>query len=134
MRNVSATDLNKGHPRLDAEALATTLRVLGMLPELAPDDPDIQAVKRAAAVMTSRIRQARRREARTAARAPGLAHDRRVLESTATGSPLRIAAAGWHAPLDLVDGAARVYGPIVRGEAGQDLYGGFLKDFSPHPW
>ena len=32
---------------------------------------------------------------------------------------LRIAAEGWHAPLDLVDGAARVYDPIVRGEAGR---------------
>ena len=40
----------------------------------------------------------------------------------------------WHAPLDLVDGAARVYDPIVRGEAGEDLYGVFLKDFEPHPW
>nr|WP_234994334.1 SDR family NAD(P)-dependent oxidoreductase [Kytococcus aerolatus] len=47
---------------------------------------------------------------------------------------LRIAAEGWHAPLDLVDGAARVYDPIVRGEAGEDLYGVFLKDFEPHPW
>ncbi len=47
---------------------------------------------------------------------------------------LRIAAEGWHAPLDLVDGAARVYDPIVRGEAGEDLYGHFLKDFSPSPW
>ena len=35
---------------------------------------------------------------------------------------------------DLVDGAARVYDPIVRGEAGEDLYGVFLKDFEPHPW
>ena len=47
---------------------------------------------------------------------------------------LRIAAEGWHAPLDLVDGAARVYDPIVRGEAGEDLYGHFLKDFDPSPW
>ncbi|MFC6344718.1 short-chain dehydrogenase, partial [Nocardioides hankookensis] len=47
---------------------------------------------------------------------------------------LRIAAEGWHAPLDLVDGAARVYDPIVRGEAGEDLYGHFLKDFEPVPW
>ncbi|MBP6997633.1 MAG: SDR family NAD(P)-dependent oxidoreductase [Phycicoccus sp.] len=47
---------------------------------------------------------------------------------------LRIAAEGWHAPLDLVDGAARVYDPIVRGEAGEDLYGSFLKDYAPHPW
>ena len=44
---------------------------------------------------------------------------------------LRIAAEGWHAPLDLVDGAARVYDPIVRGEAGDDLYGCFLKDYQP---
>jgi NAD(P)-dependent dehydrogenase (short-subunit alcohol dehydrogenase family) len=47
---------------------------------------------------------------------------------------LRIAAEGWHAPLDLVDGAARVYDPIVRGESGEDLYGHFLKDYVPSPW
>ncbi len=47
---------------------------------------------------------------------------------------LRIAAEGWHAPLDLVDGAARVYDPIVQGEAGVDLYGHFLKDYAPSPW
>ena len=47
---------------------------------------------------------------------------------------LDFAAEGWHAPLDLVDGAARVYDPIVRGEAGEDLYGVFLKDYAPHPW
>jgi NAD(P)-dependent dehydrogenase (short-subunit alcohol dehydrogenase family) len=47
---------------------------------------------------------------------------------------LRIAAEGWHAPLDLVDGAARVYDPVVRGEAGEDLYGCFVKDYRPSPW
>ncbi|WP_017936830.1 SDR family NAD(P)-dependent oxidoreductase [Nocardioides sp. Iso805N] len=47
---------------------------------------------------------------------------------------LRIAAEGWHAPLDLVDGAARVYDPIVRGEVGEDVYGCFLKDYRPAPW
>ncbi len=47
---------------------------------------------------------------------------------------LRLADAGFHAPLDLVDGAARVYDPIVRGEAGEDLHGCFLKDFAPAPW
>ena len=47
---------------------------------------------------------------------------------------MRLADEGFHAPLDLVDGAARVYDPIVRGEAGEDLYGCFLKDFSKHPW
>ena len=47
---------------------------------------------------------------------------------------LRIAAEGWHAPLDLVDGAAhdRVVHP--RGEAGEDLYGCFVKDYRPSPW
>jgi len=47
---------------------------------------------------------------------------------------LRLADEGFHAPLDLVDGAARVYDPIVRGEAGEDLHGCFLKDYAPSPW
>jgi NAD(P)-dependent dehydrogenase (short-subunit alcohol dehydrogenase family) len=47
---------------------------------------------------------------------------------------MRLADGGFHAPLDLVDGAARVYDPIVRGEAGEDLYGCFLKDYAPAPW
>jgi NAD(P)-dependent dehydrogenase (short-subunit alcohol dehydrogenase family) len=47
---------------------------------------------------------------------------------------MRLAEAGFHAPLDLVDGAARVYDPIVRGEAGEDLHGVFLKDYEPAPW
>ena len=46
----------------------------------------------------------------------------------------RLAEDGFHAPLDLVDGAARVYDPIVRGEAGEDLFGCFLKDYAPAPW
>ena len=47
---------------------------------------------------------------------------------------MRLADEGFHAPLDLVDGAARVYDPIVRGEAGEDLHGVFLKDYEPAPW
>lgn len=47
---------------------------------------------------------------------------------------IRLAEEGFHAPLDLVDGAARVYDPIVQGEAGVDLYGVFLKDYRPHRW
>ncbi|MFG3226186.1 SDR family NAD(P)-dependent oxidoreductase [Kitasatospora sp. NPDC048194] len=47
---------------------------------------------------------------------------------------MRLADAGFHAPLDLVDGAARVYDPIVRGEAGEDLYGCFLKDYERANW
>ncbi|MEE1620235.1 SDR family NAD(P)-dependent oxidoreductase [Zafaria sp. Z1313] len=47
---------------------------------------------------------------------------------------VRHAAEGWHAPLDLVDGAARVYHPIVEGERGTDLYGCFIKDYRPSAW
>jgi NAD(P)-dependent dehydrogenase (short-subunit alcohol dehydrogenase family) len=47
---------------------------------------------------------------------------------------MRLADEGFHAPLDLVDGAARVYHPIVRGEAGEDLYGCFLKDYRRSAW
>lgn len=47
---------------------------------------------------------------------------------------LRLAEEGFHAPLDLVDGAARVYDPIVRGEAGEDIHGCFLKDYAPTNW
>jgi NAD(P)-dependent dehydrogenase (short-subunit alcohol dehydrogenase family) len=47
---------------------------------------------------------------------------------------MRLAGEGFHAPLDLVDGAARVYDPIVRGEQGEDVYGCFLKDYAPSAW
>ncbi|MEU3187956.1 SDR family NAD(P)-dependent oxidoreductase [Streptomyces sp. NPDC006923] len=47
---------------------------------------------------------------------------------------MRLADEGFHAPLDLIDGAARVYDPIVRGESGEDLYGCFLKDYAPANW
>jgi NAD(P)-dependent dehydrogenase (short-subunit alcohol dehydrogenase family) len=47
---------------------------------------------------------------------------------------LRLAEEGFHAPLDLVDGAARVYDPIVRGEQGEDLHGVFLKDYAVSTW
>ena len=47
---------------------------------------------------------------------------------------IRLAQEGFHAPLDLVDGAARVYDPIVSGEAGTDLSGVFLKDYSTAEW
>ena len=47
---------------------------------------------------------------------------------------IRLAEEGFHAPLDLVDGAARVYDPVIRGEAGEDLFGIFLKDYGPSAW
>jgi NAD(P)-dependent dehydrogenase (short-subunit alcohol dehydrogenase family) len=46
----------------------------------------------------------------------------------------RLANEGFHAPLDLIDGAARVYDPIVRGEQGEDLYDCFLKDYAKSAW
>jgi NAD(P)-dependent dehydrogenase (short-subunit alcohol dehydrogenase family) len=47
---------------------------------------------------------------------------------------MRLADEGFHAPLDLIDGAARVYDPIVQGELGHDLYGCFLKDYREANW
>jgi NAD(P)-dependent dehydrogenase (short-subunit alcohol dehydrogenase family) len=47
---------------------------------------------------------------------------------------MRLAEEGFHAPLDLVDGAARVYDPIVQGELGRDIYGCFVKDYEPASW
>ncbi|MFI7618653.1 SDR family NAD(P)-dependent oxidoreductase [Nonomuraea terrae] len=46
----------------------------------------------------------------------------------------RRAAAGFCPPLDDVDAAARVYDPIVRGEAGDPPYGCLLKDYRVAPW
>jgi hypothetical protein len=40
----------------------------------------------------------------------------------------------FHAPLDLADGATRVYDPNVRGEAGEDVHSVFLKDYAPTGW
>ncbi|MFJ3304207.1 SDR family NAD(P)-dependent oxidoreductase [Streptomyces sp. NPDC086549] len=46
----------------------------------------------------------------------------------------RMAGAGFRTPLDIVDGAARVYDPIVRGEAGDPVSGVFLKDYREAQW
>lgn len=46
----------------------------------------------------------------------------------------RIAEAGFRTPLDIVDGAARVYDPIIRGEAGDPVFGVFLKDYREAAW
>ncbi|WP_435829586.1 SDR family oxidoreductase [Nonomuraea muscovyensis] len=37
-------------------------------------------------------------------------------------------------PLDVIDGAARVYDPIIRGEAGHPVHGVLLKDYEVAPW
>ena len=41
---------------------------------------------------------------------------------------------GFRPPLDVVDGAARVYDPIVRGELGEPVHGQFLKDYRSVAW
>jgi NAD(P)-dependent dehydrogenase (short-subunit alcohol dehydrogenase family) len=43
-------------------------------------------------------------------------------------------AAGFRPPLDVIDGAARVYDPIVRGVGGARSYGVFLKDYREVAW
>lgn len=69
--------------------------------------------------------------------------DRILMTSVDTGwitderphpTKIRLAEEGFHAPLDLVDGAARVYDPIVRGESGEDVFGVFLKDYTIGSW
>jgi NAD(P)-dependent dehydrogenase (short-subunit alcohol dehydrogenase family) len=42
--------------------------------------------------------------------------------------------AGFRPPLDVIDGAARVYDPIVRGVGGERVSGLFLKDYRPVDW
>jgi NAD(P)-dependent dehydrogenase (short-subunit alcohol dehydrogenase family) len=42
---------------------------------------------------------------------------------------------GFHPPLDVVDGAARILDPIFSGLlAGEHVWGLFLKDYKPTPW
>ena len=43
-------------------------------------------------------------------------------------------ARGFVPPLDEVDGAARIYDPIVRGLGGDREFGLFYKDYPPTDW
>ncbi|MGW4460802.1 SDR family NAD(P)-dependent oxidoreductase [Micromonospora sp. NPDC004704] len=46
----------------------------------------------------------------------------------------RRAAGGWRPPLDVVDAAARIYHPIISGEAGAPMHGVLLKNYAVVPW
>ena len=46
----------------------------------------------------------------------------------------RHAESGFRTPLDIIDGAARIYHPIVSGENGEPLFGVFLKDYRAVAW
>ncbi|MGE5656594.1 MAG: hypothetical protein ACM37W_08265 [Actinomycetota bacterium] len=43
---------------------------------------------------------------------------------------------GFYTPLDIIDGMARIYDPIVQGIENPDtpMFGYFLKDYLPYPW
>jgi NAD(P)-dependent dehydrogenase (short-subunit alcohol dehydrogenase family) len=43
-------------------------------------------------------------------------------------------ASGFRPPLDVIDGAARVYDPILRGIGGDPVHGVFLKDYGTVAW
>ncbi|WP_437649611.1 SDR family NAD(P)-dependent oxidoreductase [Sorangium sp. So ce362] len=77
--------------------------------------------------------------------APDYAKDGIFMNSVDTGwvtdeDPAALAARkleehGFHPPLDIVDGAARICDPIFSGLlSGQHLYGQFLKDYMPTDW
>ncbi|WP_141275705.1 SDR family NAD(P)-dependent oxidoreductase [Streptomyces cacaoi] len=57
-----------------------------------------------------------------------------ITDENPSPAKIRRAAAGFRTPLDVVDGAARLYDPIVRGEAGAPLAGVFLKDYAEAAW
>ncbi|WP_307872985.1 SDR family NAD(P)-dependent oxidoreductase [Paractinoplanes ovalisporus] len=79
----------------------------------------------------------------TRAGAPGLAREGVHMCGVDTGwitdeNPdelkARRAAEGWRPPLDVVDAAARIYAPIVAGEAGNPVHGVLLKNYVVVPW
>jgi NAD(P)-dependent dehydrogenase (short-subunit alcohol dehydrogenase family) len=57
-----------------------------------------------------------------------------VTHEGAYSTRLRMRAQGFVPPLDEVDGAARIYDPIVRGLGGHPDWGRFFKDYRPTVW
>jgi NAD(P)-dependent dehydrogenase (short-subunit alcohol dehydrogenase family) len=56
-------------------------------------------------------------------------------EDPATIAERKVAVHGFHPPLDIVDGAARVLDPVFDGyNRGQHRWGRFLKDYRDTPW
>jgi hypothetical protein len=53
----------------------------------------------------------------------------------ATIAKMKTSVHGFHPPLDIVDGAARILDPVFAGHAsGKHLWGRFLKDYRDAPW
>lgn len=57
-----------------------------------------------------------------------------ITDESPTAIKSRRAASGWQPPLDVVDAAARIYHPIISGEAGTPLHGVLLKNYTVVPW
>jgi NAD(P)-dependent dehydrogenase (short-subunit alcohol dehydrogenase family) len=57
-----------------------------------------------------------------------------VTHEGAYSARLRVRAKGFIPPLDEVDGAARIYDPIVRGVGGERDCGRFFQDYRPADW
>jgi len=56
-------------------------------------------------------------------------------EDPASIAARKVAVHGFHPPLDIVDGAARVLDPVFDGHrTGKHLWGRFLKDYRDAPW
>ena len=57
-----------------------------------------------------------------------------ITHEGAYSSRVRMRARGFVPPLDEIDGAARIYDPIVRGLDGHRDFGRFFKDYTPTDW
>jgi NAD(P)-dependent dehydrogenase (short-subunit alcohol dehydrogenase family) len=56
-------------------------------------------------------------------------------EDPAAIAARKVAEHGFHPPLDIVDGAARIVDPIIHGiNTGEHVWGCFLKDYAPAHW